>query len=54
MTVAGLALLVGAHLRERLFVGVGVVLDGNLRRHAADGVRAAAVASLYRQQAIGM
>ena len=39
-------LVVRAHLAERLFVGVRIVLDRDLRRHAADGMGAAAVAGL--------
>jgi hypothetical protein len=38
VAVACLALLVGAHLGERLVVGLRVVLDRDLRRHAAHGV----------------
>ena len=33
-----------AHFGQRLFVGRRIVLDGNLRRHSAHGVGAAAVA----------
>ena len=53
VAVAGLALLVGAHLRERLLVGRRVVLDRDLGRHAADRVRVARVAGLDRQQRVG-
>ena len=53
VAVAGLADLVGPHLLQRLFVGLRVVLDRDLRGHAADGVDAAAVAGLDRQQRVG-
>ena len=46
VAVAGLALLVGAHARERLVVRRGVVLDRDLRRHAAHRESAAAMAAL--------
>ena len=52
VAVAGLALLVGPHLREGLLVGDRVVLDRDLRRHAADRVRAAPVARLDREQRV--
>ena len=48
------AQLVLAHFFERLFVGGGIVLDGNLRRHAAHGVNAAAVAGLDQQIHVGL
>ena len=51
--VAGLALLVLAHLRERDCVDLGVAPAGDERRHAADGVRAAAVAGLHQQLGVG-
>ena len=54
VAVAGLALLVGADLGERRLVGFGVALDRDLRRHAAHGEGAAAVAGLDEQQRIGV
>ena len=50
---AHLAQLVGAHLVHRLGVGVGIVLDRNLRRHAAHREGAAAVAGLDQQLRVG-
>ena len=47
--VARLALLVGAHLGERFLVRLRVVLDRDLRRHAAHREGAAAVAGLDQQ-----
>mmetsp|Transcript_19617 Transcript_19617/g.49852 ORF Transcript_19617/g.49852 Transcript_19617/m.49852 type:complete len:276 (-) Transcript_19617:958-1785(-) len=47
---ARLAQLVGAHLGQRRVVGGLVVLDGDLRRHAAHGVHAALVARLDEQR----
>ena len=41
-----------AHLGEGRLVGLGVVLDGDLRGHASHGVYAAAVAGLDQQQAV--
>ena len=49
MAVAGLALLVGAHLGEGRLVGLRIVLDRNLRRHAAHGEGAAPMAGLDQQ-----
>ena len=54
VAVAGLALLVGAHLGEGGLVGARVALDRDLRRHAAHGEGAAAVAGLDQQQRIGV
>ena len=51
VAVAGLALLVGAHLGEGGLVGRRIVLDRDLRRHAAHRERAAAVAGLDQQLA---
>ncbi|CAH1668847.1 hypothetical protein CHELA40_13198 [Chelatococcus asaccharovorans] len=53
VTVAGLALLVGAHLGEGGLVGGRIVLHRDLRRHAAHGEGAAAVAGLDQEQRIG-
>ncbi len=53
VAVGGLALLVGAHLGEGGLVGGRVVLHRDLRRHAAHGEGAAAVAGLDQQQRIG-
>ena len=36
VTVVGFALFVGADLFQCPLVGLGIALDGNLRRHAAD------------------
>ena len=49
VAVAHFAQLVGAHLGERGVVGGRIVLDRNLRRHAAHRVDAAAVAGLDEQ-----
>ena len=48
-----LAQLVGAHLGERRLVGRRVVLDRDLRGHAAHGVDAAAVAGLDEELHVG-
>src|SRR6266566_9399862 len=53
MTIGGLAPLVGAYTLQRLFVGLGIVLDGDLGRHAADGVDVTAMAGFDREQGIG-
>jgi hypothetical protein len=53
MAVAGFALLVGLDLGEGGGIGLGVVLDRDLRRHAAHGEGAAAMAGLDQQQRIG-
>ncbi len=53
VAVAGLALLVLAHLFQRRLVRGRVVLDGNLRGHAAHGVRAALVADADARQGVG-
>ncbi len=42
------------HFFERLFVRRRIVLDRNLRRHAAHGVNAAAMAGLNQQIHIGL
>ena len=47
--LARLALLVGAHLLERDAVELGVAARRDERGHAADRVRAAAVARLHEQ-----
>ena len=52
VAVAGLALLVGAHLCERLLVQRLVALDGDEGGHAAHGVRAAPMAGLDAEQRI--
>ena len=49
-----LAQLVGAHLRERLVVLGGVVLDRDLRGHAAHRVHAAAMARLDEELHVGV
>ena len=54
VAVARLALLVGAHLGEGRLVGARVALDRDLRRHAAHGEGAAAVAGLDQLQRIGV
>ena len=54
MAVARLALLVGAHLGEGRLVRGLVALDRDLRRHAAHGEGAAAVAGLDEQERIGV
>ena len=46
VAVAGFALFVGSHLREGLFIGDRIGLDGDVRRHSAHGVDVAAVAGL--------
>ena len=46
MTGADLAQLVGAHALHRLVIRLGVVLDGDLGRHAAHGMDTALVAGL--------
>lgn len=51
---AHLAQLVGAHAVHGRVVGGLVVLDGNLRRHAAHGVHAALVARLDEQLDVGV
>src|SRR6266699_237891 len=38
MTIGGFTPLVGAHTLQRLFVGLRIVLDGDLGSHAANGV----------------
>ena len=43
-----------AHLLQRRLVGLRIVLDRDLRRHAAHGVDAAAVAGLDHQQRVGV
>ena len=48
------AQLVVAHLIERRFVGGRIVLDGNLRGHAAHGVNFAAMAGLDQQLHVGL
>ena len=48
-----LALLVLAHLRERDGVHLGIAAGGDERRHAAHRERAAAVAGLDEQLAVG-
>ena len=50
----GLALLVGAHLLEGRLVDLGVLAVGNLRRHAAHGEGAAAVAGLDEKLRVGL
>src|SRR5258708_35563355 len=52
VTVAGLALLVGAHLLHRRRVRRGVVADRDLRRHSAHRVYPAAMACLDQQLAV--
>ena len=51
---ADLAQFVGAHSRQRLFVGDRIAGDRDLRRHAAHRVRAAAMAGLDQQFRIGL
>ena len=51
--VAGLALLVLPHLRERDRVDLRVAARRDERRHAADRVRAAAVAGRDEQLGVG-
>ena len=53
VAIAGLALLVAAHLSCGGFVGFDISLDRDLRCHAAHGVGSAAVAGLYQEPAIG-
>ncbi len=52
MAVGRFALLVGAHLAEGDFVRLRIVLDRNLRRHAAHRERAALVARLDAQERV--
>ncbi len=52
MPVARLALLVLAHLEHGQFIGRRIILDGDLRRHAAHGMHTAPVAGLDQQQRI--
>ena len=49
MTRLHFALLILTHLIQSLFIRDGIVLDGDLRGHAAHGVNAAAVAGLNQQ-----
>ena len=51
--VAGFALLVVAHLGQRLLGDGRVAAVRDERRHAADGVRAALVARLHQQLGVG-
>lgn len=51
---ADLAELVGAHVLHGFLVGLLVVLDGDLGRHAAHGVHAAAVAGLDEELDVGV
>ena len=51
--VAGLALLVVAHLRQRLLVHLRVAPGRDERRHPADRMRAAPVAGLHEQLRVG-
>ena len=53
MAVAGLALLVGMDAAHRLVVGLRIVLDRNLRRHAAHRMHFAAMAGLDHELAVG-
>ena len=53
VAVVHLALLVGAHLRERSLVRRGVVLDRDLRRHPAHRVDVPAVAGLDEELDVG-
>src|SRR3954454_7275822 len=50
----GLALLVGRHRLDRALVGLGVLARGDQRGHAAHGMRAAPVARLDQQLAVGL
>ena len=52
MAITGLALLVGQHLGQRRCIGLRVVLDGDLRRHAPHRVRPAAMATADHIQAV--
>ena len=51
---AGLALLVGRHRLDRALVGLGVLARRDQRGHAAHRVRAAPVAGLDQQLAVGL
>ena len=53
VAVAGFALFVGLHLCQRFIIGLRVVFDWNLRRHAAHRVSAAPMTGFDRQQRIG-
>src|SRR5258706_12020676 len=53
MKIGGLAPLVGAYTLQRLSVGMGIVLDGYLGRHAANGVDVTAMAGFDGEQGIG-
>jgi hypothetical protein len=51
--VGHLAQFVFAHLVERRLIGHRIVLDRDLRRHAAHGRRAPAVAGFDQRQRVG-
>src|SRR6266566_804810 len=53
MTIGGFTPLVGAHTLQRLFVGLRIVLDGDLGSHATNGVDVTAMAGLDGEQGVG-